>query len=349
MAELEFGNRDNIFNMMEAHGADGSLLEMSQNLVEVNDLVKDMPSFPANENLSHKDARWSSLPTATFVALGDGVTASFGRIESYREQLGILKSRYQAPVDVLKAQGTPEDIARYRSDQERAHEEGMTQGLCNALINGTSAANHEKLDGLANRAPWNAATNTTQVFDVGGTGATLRSAWLIKPGRTTFHLLHPKFHATKGIVRTDKGEEPVTVTSTDANGTTSATRYDLVTLFEWWVGWNIKNQKAIKRICNIPITYAGLTTTLIRKIVEARHIHTVISSMRGAVNPDRQVEAPWFLYCDPYVYIQLISLTMERYNVRYSADNPYKIELPMIGDIIIRRMEALNADETQLT
>ncbi|MHC4371087.1 MAG: major capsid protein [Planctomycetota bacterium] len=348
MAELEFGNRDNIFNTMQAFGPDGTLLEIAQNLVEVNDLIRDLPVFPANENLSHTGSRWDSLPEASFIDIGDAVTASFGRLSKYREVMGILKSKYQIPEDVLKAQGSPDDMARYRTDQERAHQEGMTQGLCNTLIRGTSAAAPEKLTGILNRAPWNAASNDTYVFDVGGT-TNLRHALLIKPGRTTFHLLHPKYHATKGIVRIDRGSVPTTVTTTDVNGTANAVRFDIMTDFEWWVGWNIANQKAVKVIANIDITYTNITELLIRKIVEARHIHTVVSSMRGAVNPERPVEAPWFLYCDPYVYIQLVTLAMNKFNVRYSKDNPYKIELPMIGDIIIRRMEALNYSASQIT
>ena len=71
--------------------------------------------------------------------------------------------------------------------------------------------------------------------------------------------------------------------------------------------------------------------------------------MPSVVNPDMQVESPWFLHCDPLVYTQLVSYTMGRGNVRYSSDNPYKMELPMIGDIIIMRCDALDADRSQLT
>ena len=347
MAELEFGNRDNIFNMMQAFGADGSILEMAQNLVEVNDLVRDLPSFPANENLSHRDARFETLPEATFVSIGDAVTASFARISSYREALGILKTKYQIPEDTLKAQGSPEDVAQYRTDQERAHQEGMTQGLANALIRGTAVGAHEKLDGILNRAPWNSASNTDSVFDCGGT-SNLRHALMIKPGRTTFHLLHPKYHATKGIERIDRGSVPVTVTNTDANGTSLATRHDIMTDFAWWVGWNIKDQRAVKVIANIDITYANISEILIRKIIEARYQHSVISSMRGAVNPEMTVEAPWHFYCDAQVFIQLATLRNGKSNVNYSADNPYHFRLPMIDDIIVRRMDALNYSATQI-
>ena len=348
MAELEFGNRDNIFNVMQTFGAGGSHLEMAQTLAEVNDLVRDMPSYPANENMAHADARWDSLPTATFSSLGDAVTASFATFSKYRENLAILRSKYQIPQDVLKAVGSPADMASYRNDQHRAHMEGMTQGLCNSLVRGTSVADPEKLDGILSRAPWNDATKTDYVFDCEGT-SNLRHALMIKPGRTTFHLLHPKYHATKGIEMIDRGLVPVTVTDFDANGTSTATRFDVMTDFEWWCGWNIKNQKAIKVIANIDITYDNITELLIRKVVEARHRHSLISSMPGVVNPTMMVESPWHLYCDPYVYTQLITLAMNKGNVRYSSDNPYKVNLPMIGDIIIRRMDALNYSASQIT
>jgi len=348
MAELEFGNRDNIFNVMQTFGMDGSHLEMAQTLAEVNDLVRDMPAYPANENMAHSDARWDSLPTATFSSLGDAVTASFARFSKYRETLGILRSKYQIPQDVLKAVGTSAEMAAYRLDQERAHEEGMTQGLCNALVRGTAAADPEKLDGILSRAPWNSAANTDSVFDVGGS-SNLRHALLIKPGRTTFHLLYPKYHATKGIEKIDRGLVPVTVTATDANGTSNATRFDIMTDFEWWCGWNIKNQKAVKVIANIDITYTNITELLIRKIIEARYRHSIISSMPGVVNPTMMVESPWHLYCDPYVFTQLVTLALNKGNVQYSSDNPYRQPLPMIGDVIIRRMDALNYSASQIT
>lgn len=351
MAELEFGNRDNIFNMAQAFTQDGKVLNFAHNLVEVNDLVRDMPALPTNEgNLAFRGARWDSLPAGTFIALGDGVTAQKGTLQSYREVIGILQSRYQVPVMELQAMGGPAEMAKYREKQIRAHHIGMSQGLSNALINGAAGANHEKLDGLFQRAPWNSIANTEYVFDAGGTGATLRSALLVKPGPETFTLLYPKDHPQKGIVEQDKGEEPVTVTTTDANGTSNAVRYDLVTMFNWWVGWQIENQKAIKRIVNIPITFATLTETIIRKIFEARYIHTIISSMADpqSGNAEYRVEAPWYLYVDPYVFIQLASLKLGRVNVQYSVDNPWKISQLQIDDIIIRRMETLNANESQL-
>jgi hypothetical protein len=58
MAELEYGNRDNLFNMLKAQAPDGSLLTMAMNLSEKNDMIRDFPSFPANGGRSHSGVRW---------------------------------------------------------------------------------------------------------------------------------------------------------------------------------------------------------------------------------------------------------------------------------------------------
>lgn len=225
--------------------------------------------------------------------------------------------------------------------------EGMTQGLANALVRGSSVGAPEKLDGILTRAPWNAAANTEYVFDVGGT-TNLRHAIMLKPGEDTISLLYPKYHNTGGIQRIDRGLVPTTVTSTDANGTASRTRFDFMTDFKWFVGWNINNQKAVKVIANIDITYANITELLIRKVIEAANLHTVISSMPGAVNPDEMTETPWHLFVDPYTYIQFVTLALYKGNVQYDANNPYRIQLHHIDNIIIHKMDALNYSASQI-
>ena len=88
---------------------------------------------------------------------------------------------------------------------------------------------------------------------------------------------------------------------------------------------------AVKRICDIDYT-AIPSSDLINKIIELRLIH------------DNFIEGQWFLFCDPRIYIHLIQLAQSEMNVQYSSDNPYRVSLPMIGDIIIRNLEALNYD-----
>ena len=326
MAELEYGNRDNLFNMMKAHGPDGRLLSMTNTLMETNDLVRDLPASPANGNMHHQGVRLESIPTPTVTVVGGGWSASYARMQPYTEDLCIFKSRYQVPLDALALEANP---AKYRREQERVHEEGMSQGFANTIIRGDASTAPEKINGLQNRAPWNALANTEYVFNMGGS-SNLRSAWLMRPGLTTVHLLYPKTHPTKGVKREEMPKQLVTVTDTDANG--SGKRWDAITEFEWWTGLCVRDQRAVKRICNINNTASAVSTNLIRNIVRARLRH----NMPG----------PWFLYCDWSIYAQLVDLAGDKHNVRYSSDNPYRVSLPMIGDIMIRRMDALNTDES---
>jgi hypothetical protein len=334
MAELEYGNRDNLFNMAKAHGKDGSLLDMSINLAEKNDLIRDLPSYPANGGRTHTGVRWSSLPTGTIISVGGGWSASFGDLQPYTANTCIMKSRYQAPVDALKQEENP---AEYRRAQEAAHEEGMSQSAAMTIMYGNDAADPEKIDGLSNIGPWNDLSETDYVYDMGGS-SNFRSCWLVAPGLINCHLIHPKGDDNVGLSHEDKGEVFVNASDTDSGA--SGKRWDVITEFEWIFGIVVRDQRSVKRICNIDSSLSEISTDLIKKIIQARHRHNVTAPMG------------WFLYCDPLIYTQLVILAGEKANVRYSVDNPYRVELPMIGDIMVRRMDALDDDgtyETQVT
>lgn len=329
MATLEYGNRDNLFNRLKTIGPDGRTLDIARTLSEKNEIVKYTPAKAANGNMIHEGARRESLPTPTVKVLGGGVTSSAARFQKYRETLCILASEYQCALDVLMAEDDP---AAYRREQEAAHEEGMSQGFCNMLLYGTAAIAPEKLDGLSNRAPWNAITNTTHVWDMGGS-SNLRSAWLVNPGLSRFHFLYPKVHPTFGVTRKEMPMQRVAVTDTDANG--SGYRWDVFTDFEWMFGWAIADERSVKRICNIDSSMDASDTKFIKKVIQARLLH--------------DIGGTWFLLTDPYVYAQLVVMAGDKHNVQYSPENPYRVNLPMIGDVMVLRMDALNTGETVVT
>jgi hypothetical protein len=327
MAELEYGNRDNLFNMMKAYGKGGDLLEMAQNLAETLDMVRDMPAYPATGIMEHQGARFVALPTGQVVSVGGGWTAGFADLQPYTEGMMEVHSRYQVPMTALDK---IDNKGEYVGIQESAHEEGLIQGWGNTLIRGDDTQAPERITGLQNRAPWNSLAQTNYVFDVGGS-SNLRSGWLMNPGKYKVHIIYPKNHDSFGIKRTPKGEVFVAASSTDANA--SGSRWDHITEFEYIGGINIHDQKCVKRICNIDNTLANMTTTLVRKVIQARLRH----NMPG----------PWFLYVDYSVYTQLVIMAGEKNNVYFSPNNPYKTNLPMIGaDIIVRRMDALETAET---
>ena len=329
MAELEYGNRDNLFNAMKAKAPSGEILDLTYRLVERDPILRDVPTYPANNGATHFGHRWLTDITPTVSVVGGGWTSSVAQGQQYDEDMVLVRSRYQCPADVLQHMGS--GAAAYRDAQEGIHEKSMQRGWTSTIIRGTAAGSNKLVNGMASRAPWNAIT-TDYCVDMGGS-TNLRSMWLVNPGAAKFHLIHNPNNPTLGVKRTPKPQQLVTVTDTDANG--SGKRWDEITEFEFEHGICICENMAIKRIANNDHT-ATITAATIEKIIELRLIH------------DNFLDGQWFLWCDPRMFINLIKLAQTEMNVIYSSDNPYRVNLPMIGDIIVRNIEALNYDDTDI-
>ena len=132
----------------------------------------------ANDITSHVVARRTALPAPTWVKVGNGWDASVGRLQQARETIGQLKSRFQAPQDVMRLQPNP---AKYRMLQERAYIEAMGQEFANTLVAGSTVGPPEEFDGLAARYTTLGTTDAAYVANNGAsTGSTNTSIWFIQ-------------------------------------------------------------------------------------------------------------------------------------------------------------------------
>ena len=333
MAELEWGNRDNLFNGLKAKAPDGSILDLTYRYIEMNPLLRIFPSYPANglNGMSHTGFRWISEVTPTVSVIGGGISSSIAQGQNFTEDMVLLESRYQVPVSVLEHWGPL--ASTWRSAQEQIHEKSMQRAWTSTIIRGTAATSTTRINGLRNRAPWNTIT-ADYCYDMGGGASNLRSMWLVNPGPTTAHLIHNPNLPTLGVSRTPQPKQLVTVTDTDANG--SGTRWDEFTDFKFEQGLCVYDNMCIKHLANNDYT-AAVTASTFNTIVEARTIHS------------NYMVGQWYLLVDPRMYINLINYRQTINNVQFSSDNPWGVSLPMIGDIIILNIEALNYTETQVT
>ncbi len=328
MATHLLEGRGNLFDVQKLKAPNGGAVQVTNTLVERNDLIKDLPAIPSNGGLFHKGARTSSLPGGTLTDIGGTWGASKSERTPFVETLATVRSRYQAPKDVLQTEG--KEVSQMLISAEKDdHIEGMGQSWVNLLIEGPTTPQQNAITGLMGRAPYT-AIDSEFTFDVGGTGDDLRSAWLMQPGVNTVHLIYNPNHPTMGIEMEDKGEVfvPVTISS----GVVTAARWDIVIEFMLQEGLCIRDQRAVKRIANIP---AGASQTpgaaLINQVIRASLKHSVGMSKM------------WFLYCDSDVYTQLVLGANDKLKVFMSDKNIYQTVLPMIGpNVIIRRCDALN-------
>lgn len=340
MATKTLANRQNLYDVQKLKAPNGGAVEITNTLVERNDLIFDLPALPSNGGLFHQGARTSSLPVATLTNIGGTWGSTKSERTPFVEALATIRARFQSPKDVLQSEG-PEVSQMLVTEEKNDHIEGLGQSWANLIVQGPSTPQQNGIVGLEGRAPYT-SIDSEFTYDTGGTGSDLRSCWLMQPGPATVHLVYNPNHPTLGVEMQDKGEvfvlNPAASTLDGAEG-----RWDIIIEFMLQQGFVIRDQRAVKRIANIPV---GATT-----VPTAELINNVI---RAANKHSSTMSKTWMLYCDADVHTQLILGANDKLKVHTSDKNIYQTELPMIGpNIIIRRLDALNkaigSGESQLT
>lgn len=346
MATLASNTIGNIFDVLKLKLPNGTPIDSILNaLAERDDFAAFVPAFPANNSLTHHALRTINLPTGYLVDVGGSWKASKSEREPYVEALMTIKSTYQAPVDTFQTE-SPEVGKMLLRAEKIDHVMMINQQLSNIMLegpnsSGTNQPNQSAIVGLMQRAPY-ATHDSKFTFNVGGSGSDLRSCWLMKPGVDTLHMLYNPNHPTLGIEQKDKGEQLIQGlgTSNDEH------RYDIFIEFMVQKGIFVRDQRALKRICNVPCGVADLPgADLITQIIEA----SIINAPTGGtmqVQADGRITdtpAPWLLMCPERLYAKLVVSANDKLMVYKSDDNIYRTKLPMIGDnIIILRWDALN-------
>jgi len=315
----------NLFDVQKFKAPNGGVILSARVLDERNDLIADSPKLPSNGGLFHTGLMTAALPSGSLVNVGGSWGSSKSERTPFVETLATIRDSLEIKKDELQAEGKEVSQALL-DDEDKNHIEGNGQAWANLVIQGPSSPAQKSIVGLMGRAPWN-AVDSEFTFNIGGSGNDLRSAWLIQPSVTTFHMIYNPNHPTMGIEYEDKGE----VYKVDQNDTNK---------HYWWIvheymlqmGICIRDQRAVKRLANIPCAitdYSG--QDVVKYAIAASKKHSTLANR------------PWFLYCDADLYIQLVWGTNDKLKVFMSDKNIYQTALPMIGpNIIVRRLDALN-------
>jgi hypothetical protein len=332
----------NLFDIIKVKLPDGSPIRAILNaLAERDDFTAMVPAFPANQGLTHHDLRTVTLPTGYIVDIGGSWKSSKSEREPVVEALMTIRSSYEAPSDTFRTYSR--DLGEKLLQAEKiAHVMMLNQQMMNTMLEGTSTPNDSAIVGLMKRDPYQTYDNVN-TFNVGGSGDDLRSCWLVKPGIDTCHVLYNPNNPTLGVKMDDKGEY-----RQDGLGTSSDEhRYNICIEFELQKGLHIRDQRAVKRICNVPCGVSDLPgADLINAVIEASIINSPTGgtmSVKAANGQVSDLPSPWLLFCDERLYAKLVISANNKLMVYESDENIYRTKLPMIGtNIIIARMDALN-------
>jgi len=342
MATKSVATVGNVFDLLKLRLPDGSPMNSILNaLAERDDFSRFLPAYPCNSGLVHRDLRTISLPTGYQVDIGGSWKSSKSEREPVVESLMTVRGSYEAPSDTFSTM-EPELGKRLLAAEKIAFVMALNQQVTKMMLEGSVLPSQSGIVGLMKRDPYITYDNMF-TFNVGGSGDDLRSCWLMKPGIDTVHALYNKNHATLGIEQTDKGEwrEDGLGTGNDEH------RYNIGIEFMVQKGLYVRDQRAVKRICNVPCGVSDSPgADLIEQIINASIINAPTGGVMSVAAADGQITdtpAPWLLMCDERLYAKLVIMANAHLEVKQSDNNLYRTKLNMIGDnIIICRMDALN-------
>ena len=318
-----------------------AIMDVAEVLNEVSDVIADAPVQRSTDITSHMVSRRTRLPAPSWVKIGAGWDATTGTVQQVRETMGNMKSRFLAPQDMMDLQPNPD---KYRSNQERAHIEGMAQEFSNTLVAGSTAPGSapEEFDGLLARYNTLSTDNTSYVINNGaalGTGASLTSIWFIQWGPGSCYLITPRFGNGTGINKEDKG---LVYTLSDTSSTSAKQRnkqlWAFITEFAWTVGLAIEDTRSVKRLSNISTNSATDANTLDEdKIIQIRN------------NFRHRGMGTVYMYTNETIGTQLDILAKDKNNVYYQPTSPWGDHQMMFQDMPVRRMDSIGTTETLVT
>lgn len=348
MATLNTTTIGNIFDVLKFKLPNGSAVDSVVNaLAEQDDFSRFVPAFPANNGLTSHGVRTIQLPSGFIVDVGGSWKSSKAIHEPFVETLMSVRSTYEAPTDTFTQEKQEVGEALLRANRT-AHVMSLNQAVSKAILGGgddntgtTPNTKQNGLIGLMDRDPYK-TFDSKFTFDVGGSNSNLRSCWLLKPGIDTIHTLYNPNHPTLGIEEEFIGRE-----REDGLGTSNDEhRYNIVYEYLITKGIMVRDQRALKRICNVPCGPTDLPgQDLIEQIIYASIINapTGGSMTQNANGIVTELPSNWILLCDEWLFAKLVIEANNKLMVFMSDANIYRTRLPMIGtDIVIARWDALN-------
>lgn len=295
------------------------LLEIAEVLAKTNEVLQDAVWVEANGILSHSGTIRTNLPAGSWRRFNSGVAVEASQTEKVTENIGSLESFSQIDEDLVKIAPDPQ---RFRSDEDLAFVEGLSQTWADTLLTGDRDTDPDKFHGLQPR--YNALSNAN-VIDGGGAGNTDTSMWLVGWGRKRVHMIYPRGHQTLGLEREDLGVETVT----DANGKLYRAYR---THFKFWGGLFVHDTRYVKRICNIDLaTIADLDDLMIEALNKM---------------PSRDGLA---FYCNTALKTVLDIMAKDKSNVNYQPGEMWGQPVTMFQGVPVRRWDSIGTSESQVT
>lgn len=321
--------RPTLLDLARASDPDGKIAPVVEILNEVNEMLDDLVFTEGNLPTGHKTTVRTGIPDPTWRKIYGGVQPTKSTYAQITASCGMLEAYAEVDKALADLNG---NTGAFRTSEDRAHIEGMSQEVQRAFFYESEATNPERITGLAPHYNSSTANNGDNVLKAGGAGTDNASIWLIVWGENTITGITPKGSKT-GLQIKDLGE--VTAENIDgSNGRAQIYR----THYRWDVGLAVRDWRYAVRICNIDkslltkdvSTGADLTAFMDDAIERIPSL----SAGRAAFYMNRTVKS--YLTKQMKNAVKNSTLTMEQLQGK---------SVMMYSGIPIRRVDQLAADE----
>tara|TARA_Y100000034_G_scaffold118202_1_gene158628 strand:- start:3362 stop:4411 length:1050 start_codon:yes stop_codon:yes gene_type:complete len=264
MATLASGSRLTIAELLRRETPDGRLADIVDVLSQTNAIIVDATAIECNNGTYHKDTRAATEPTGSERAYDQGVASEAGVTETVVEPTAMIDGLSE--VDAAKLQHTPDPLGA-RSQEDGFFMRGMGKTFASRLFDGDRATSPLRINGINNRADYN-ALSSSYTYD-NGEGSTaddtnFTSIYLVQWGPKQVNLIYPRNDVlaarggdemSHGISKQDFGRQ-IIVDPNDSTKKFPAWQ----TWFELHFGLFIHDPRKIRRLCNIATSSINGTT-----------------------------------------------------------------------------------------
>jgi len=326
------GTLANLFNLNQMEDPSGGMLNIIYSTAEDQEILQDIPFFPANMKMAHKFLRETKLVTGTWVKFDDGISSSKGAHKEYLASIGTLESRLQ--VDLRFSQ-IERDFAAFVERMAHGHYEGLGQDMADAYVLGTTSGGQSfnGIEGHITSASQTDEAGKAMFHTYAGTGSDLSSILAVDWGMDKVFAVHPEGHAFAGV---EKMENPKALV--DGNNSSGMWVYSCD--FRWMSALVVADDRCIRRIGNIDT--AGTSTNLLDSTYET---DTIVKALVTMKNKGRNAK----LYMNGTIWAQFFIVTKDKTNVSYDPADPWKGPTTRFGNNEIRFTDSLLDTESAVS
>ena len=215
----------------------GKIDVIGEILNQTNEVLDDMVFKEGNLPTGHRGTIRSGIPSPTWRKLYGGVQPTKSRTIQITDSCGMLEDYAEVDKALADLNG---NTAAFRTSEDRAFIEAMSQKMATYLIYGNETTEPEAFTGLAPRFISQSAENACNILTSAATpdNTDNTSMWLICWGDNV-HGIYPK-KSSGGLKMEDKGQ--VTLQSTSGFMEAYQTHY------RWDCGLHVKDWRYVVRI-----------------------------------------------------------------------------------------------------